>query len=979
MSQTHQLVAKTEPSGVKAKDLVWVSSNEAVVKVSKTGLVTPVGRGDAVITVKGTRGTGEAFCVVSVKTVDSLEFLSDQEYVAIGYTRQLGFASVPEDVEPTLLVWSSSNPSVAAVDDYGKVSGLTLGTVEIKVSSVDGKVSDTCSVTVTENIPIEGLAFDITEFTFDSADDVLILTPVFTPENTSQRDLTWISTDETVATVNSINGEVFALSNGKTTIMAKSLYGDFTAVCDVTVNQNIPVKGISLVNDSYTFSGIGQIYLISPVFDPINASNKTISWTSSDPSVASVSEQGVVTSLKKGETTIKMITADGGFTAEFKVIVDPSNRIPVTGVSLSHYSISLNAPGATAKLSASVTPADATEKGIRYSSKNTAVATVSSDGTVKAVGYGTTQIVATSVDGGYSENCTVTVATPVVETPPVEVETSFVQGVWVATVANINFPSRAGLTADQLKAEIDTIMNNVASWGLNTVYFQVRPCSDALYPSQYYPSSQYVVAKQGDPLPLDILAYAVEAAHARGLDLHAWINPYRVTNNASVTLDDLSSSNPAKAHPEWVLTDGTKLYLNPGLPEVRQYIIDGAMEIVKNYDVDGIHFDDYFYPDINEHYDDSAAFAQYGNGLSLADWRRSNNDSLIKGLHDALKAYDSSVEFGVSPAAVWAVKTSNPDGVDITAAHQTYYEAFADTRKWVQNAWVDYICPQVYFQMDHSTAPYKPIVDWWNETVAGTGVRLYIGIGAYRCADTPAYQTGTEIPAQLDYLETKQNVEGVVFYSYGSLLDNHAGVGDQVKSRYYKEPLSTTLQFNQSSMTLDSSYKSTYIVGVSDPNFPLYADGKLVERTREGYFAHYVELTGNKTVVRFQHKSQTVDYTVTRKSTGGSSGSYLNTFSFASGSFTPSYDVADKSGIQVKFSCVAPAGSQVKVQVGSYTVNLSTTTADPGNGKYLKATYSGTLTLPQLDGNGNATLGYPVFFASKGNESVTYSPGCLSR
>ncbi|MBQ1272170.1 MAG: N-acetylmuramoyl-L-alanine amidase, partial [Clostridia bacterium] len=199
-----------------------------------------------------------------------------------------------------------------------------------------------------------------------------------------------------------------------------------------------------------------------------------------------------------------------------------------------------------------------------------------------------------------------------------------------------------------------------------------------------------------------------------------------------------------------------------------------------------------------------------------------------------------------------------------------------------------------------------------------------------------------------------------------------------VTARYYKEPISTSLQFSQPSITLDASFTKTYIVGISDPNFPLYANGESVYRTPEGYFSYAATLTGTTTTVRFVHKGQTVDYVITRTSSSTSSSSkYLSSFSFVKDSFTPSSDTADSSGMSVTFSCVAPAGSEVTVKIGSYSLNLTTTTKDPDDGKYLKAIYTGTFTLPQTDNNKNLVLGHIVFQASRKGESITYAPGCL--
>ncbi len=982
LSQTHQLIATTEPDRVPGRFLNWISSDPSVATVSEGGVVTPVSNGVALISVRGDKGTGIAHCTVTVSVISSITFQKPEVVMGVGSSRQLQYTVEPQDVDVKELVWTSSDPSVVSVEPSGVVTAHKKGKVTVTLSTADGSVSQSCTVIVSENVPIQGISLAITEFTFDSPEDVLVLFPQFLPEDTSQREFELLSSDPNVASVNPETGEVTPLSNGVATILLRSLHGDFSATCTVVVNLNIPATGVSLAVDSYTFKGLGQTYLVRPVFEPINASNQKITWTSSNPSVAKVSDQGMITSVKKGTAVIKLVTEDGGFTAEFKVTVDPDTRVSVTGIKVSTYSVTLQ-KGETVQISASVQPSNATEKGITYTSKNTAVATVSSNGTITAKGYGTTQIVVASKEGRFSENVTVVVSAPVVEPPDVPQappETDYVKGVWVATVANINFPSKAGLSASQLKGEIDAIMDNIVQMGLNTVYFQVRPSGDALYPSDLYPSSAYVVKKQGDALPLDLLEYAIRAAHERGISFHAWINPYRVTNSTTSTAS-LSSSNPAVKHPSWVISDGTKLYLNPGLPEVRQYIIDGVMEIVNKYDVDGIHFDDYFYPNVLGMWDDSATFAQYGAGLTLENWRRANNDALVKGVYEAIKARNKNVQFGISPAGVWAKKSNaTPDGTsNIGNPMQTYYQGFADTKKWVENQWLDYICPQIYWEISHSQAPFKPILDWWNDLVANRNVKLYAGIGAYKCETNENYKSGTEIPAQLDYAESKPHVSGVVFYSYGSLISNFAGVGDQVRARFYKEPLSTTLQFSQPSVTVESSYSKAYVVGVSDPNYPLLANGEKVPRTLEGYFAHPVTLTGTKTTVTFTHKGQTVDYVITRtpSSGTGSSSKYLSSFGFAKDSFTPSSDTADRSGTTVKFSCVAPAGSQVTVKIGSYSLPLTTTTKDPNDGTYLKATYTGSFTLPQTDNNGNGTLGYVVFQATRGGEIATYSPGSL--
>ncbi|MBQ1965428.1 MAG: Ig-like domain-containing protein, partial [Clostridia bacterium] len=539
LSQTHQLTATTQPADLPDRALVWTSSDPSVATVSSKGVVTAVGNGEALISVRGTQGDGIAHCTVRVTAISSISFATPEVVMGVGRSRMLKYTVEPEGIDVQSLVWSSSDPSVVLVYGTGVITSLKKGVSTITVSTPNGTVSQTCLVRVTENVPITGLSFAVTEFVFRSPEDELVLTPVFSPEDTSQRELEWISSSPDVATVNPETGEVTPLSNGETVIIAQSIHGDFSASCKVVVEMQIPVEGLSLETSSYTFKGLKQTYWIRPVFTPVNASNQKIIWTSSDPSVAKVSDQGLVTSLKKGTATITATTEEGEFTAEFKVTVSPNTNVPVFKIVLKSSAATLQ-PGQTCQISATVQPTNATNKTLTYTSQNTAVAKVSATGLVTAVGNGNTVISVASKDGKVVANFTVSVQTPVVEPdPPSEEEEEIVvtkeevRGVWVATVANIDFPSKNTLTAAQLKAEIDGVMDNIVQMGLNTVYFQVRPCGDALYPSDLYPSSAYVVKKQGDPLPLDILEYAIRSAHERGLSFHAWINPYRVTSGTA--------------------------------------------------------------------------------------------------------------------------------------------------------------------------------------------------------------------------------------------------------------------------------------------------------------------------------------------------------------------------------------------------------------------------------------------------------------
>lgn len=348
------------------------------------------------------------------------------------------------------------------------------------------------------------------------------------------------------------------------------------------------------------------------------------------------------------------------------------------------------------------------------------------------------------------------------------------KAVWITTVSNTDFPSKPGLPVDQQEAQIRQILDKVKSMKMNTVIVQVRPRADAFYPSDYYPWSEILTGTQGKSPGYDPLGYFVEETHKRGLKIQAWINPYAI--QWKTDLSKLCSSNPAKKNPSWTVNYKNALYFNPGIPEVNQLVINGVTEIVRKYKVDGIHLDDYFYPD--KDFKDDDTYKKYGNGMNRDDWRRKNVNSLIKGLHDQIKAINPNVEFGISPFAVWANKATNPLGSDTQAGVQTYYDQFADTRLWVQNNWLDYICPQIYWTMNFSKASFTKVTDWWANLVKGTRVSLYIGQAVYK------QNTASEIVSQLQYASKYPEYKGSAFYGYAQLAQNQWGVADAL-AHYY--------------------------------------------------------------------------------------------------------------------------------------------------------------------------------------------------
>lgn len=360
------------------------------------------------------------------------------------------------------------------------------------------------------------------------------------------------------------------------------------------------------------------------------------------------------------------------------------------------------------------------------------------------------------------------------------------RGVWVATVANIDYPSRQGLTADELKSEADTILDNIAAMGLNTVFFQVRPSADALYQSDIFPWSCYIsgTAGQAPDQDFDVLSYWVEAAHSRGLQLHAWLNPYRITRSGQEELDALPETSPARQHPEWVVEYDGNYYFNPGLPAVQQLVVDGAAEIVRNYDVDGIHLDDYFYPGTD--FNDAAAYERYGADFDdIDDWRRDNVNDLIATLDETLHAINPELAFGVSPAGIWDNKADNPKGSE-TNGRSSYREIYCDSVEWIKRGTVDYICPQLYWSIGYEIADFEVLVDWWQDVVSTSDVALYIGIGAYRAAEAEPgdiwYGTA-ELERQLEMLDNSIDIQGEVFFSYSSLMDVQ-GCSDFLAAHY---------------------------------------------------------------------------------------------------------------------------------------------------------------------------------------------------
>jgi len=371
----------------------------------------------------------------------------------------------------------------------------------------------------------------------------------------------------------------------------------------------------------------------------------------------------------------------------------------------------------------------------------------------------------------------------------------YFNGVWVASVTNLDFPTKRGLSVAQLKEEMEDIISTAKKAKLNAILFQVRPASDALYNSKYFPVSEYLTGVQGSSLPdgFDPLEYMVARSHEEGIELHAWINPYRITlgsaDKPNQDLAKLCESHPARLHPEWVVAypDG-KLYFNPAIQAVRDLIVDGIKEIVENYAVDGIHFDDYFYPyplktaegEVIQ-YDDLKEYEESGKNLSRDDWRRENVNKLVKQCYDAIHAIRDNCSFGISPFAIWRNKSEEcPNGMD-TNGLECYSALYADCVAWIDGGYIDYVCPQIYWKFDTAVARFGVILDWYDEYMEGKGVGLYAGHGLYRCEQEG--WTPEEIPNQLDYCKQKKNCTGSVYFGYDKLKNNALGLVEEIAKR----------------------------------------------------------------------------------------------------------------------------------------------------------------------------------------------------
>ena len=366
------------------------------------------------------------------------------------------------------------------------------------------------------------------------------------------------------------------------------------------------------------------------------------------------------------------------------------------------------------------------------------------------------------------------------------------RGVWIATVDNIDWPSKGNYNADSQKAEFIKLLDMHQRNGMNAIVAQIRPATDAFYPSQYEPWSEWLTGKQGlPPSPYyDPLEFMLTETHKRGMEFHAWINPYRAIFN--IGKSSISPTHITNIRPEWFLTYGDKRYFDPGNKEVQQYVTNIIKDIVSRYPVDAIHFDDYFYPYRiqGREFPDNASYNKYGNGLSKDDWRRSNVDSIILMLSSAIKKENSKCQFGVSPFGVWRNEDKDSiNGSKTNGASSNYDDLYADILLWLKNGWIDYVAPQLYWEIGHKIAPYQVLIDWWGKHTYGRN--CYIGLGIYRANSNPAWKDKTQIGRQIELLRSTPNIQGMIFFSSKTFEKNPNGWSDTLRLHYFAEPAKT--------------------------------------------------------------------------------------------------------------------------------------------------------------------------------------------
>jgi len=370
------------------------------------------------------------------------------------------------------------------------------------------------------------------------------------------------------------------------------------------------------------------------------------------------------------------------------------------------------------------------------------------------------------------------------------------RAVWVATVDNIDFPTKKNLSIEQQKAELTSIIDLAEKLRLNAVIFQVRPMADAVYRSELEPWSEFLTGQMGKPQAFDPLEFIVSVAHKRGILVHAWFNPYRAYHPAAKTV---SASHISKRRPDLVRQYGKYLWLDPTEPDVRKHSLDVILDVVRRYDIDGVHFDDYFYPYPEQdvagkriEFPDDKSWQEAlktidpnhtGNAQSYAtkrdDWRRTNVDLFIQAVGREIKRIKPDIVYGVSPFGIW-----QPVPERGVTGFNAYKELYADARKWLRDGTVDYLSPQLYWETAKKAQSFPVLLDWWQEQNARHSF-IWPGLAAYRIGSTPTF-TADEIAGQIEHTRSSHETSGAIFFSERSLRNDVGRIQNTLRDKVYK-------------------------------------------------------------------------------------------------------------------------------------------------------------------------------------------------
>jgi uncharacterized lipoprotein YddW (UPF0748 family) len=399
------------------------------------------------------------------------------------------------------------------------------------------------------------------------------------------------------------------------------------------------------------------------------------------------------------------------------------------------------------------------------------------------------------------------------------------RAVWVATVSNLDWPSKKGLSAQQQQAEMIRMLDEFKANNINTVIFQARPCADVFYESKLEPWSIWLSGKQGvAPSPYyDPLQFVIEEAHKRCMEVHVWVNPFRALNYEDVSI--FSKDHIYNRRKNMFVKYAGKYYFDPGLKETRDYLNDIVTEIVQKYDIDAIHFDDYFYPYpvAKEKFNDDESFRKDPRGFTHRnDWRRDNINLTMKQLHRTIKSLKPWVDFGVSPFGIWRHRGNDPRGSATYRALSDYDDLYADVLKWLKDGDVDYVTPQLYWEIGKKNTNYQILAEWWAKNCYGRNLYIGLDVCGFNDYKAAAWHNPNELVRQIRLNKSYPNIKGEMFFRAKYFMQNIQGLNDALKQELYTKP--ALVPVNNSIKTEPSAQPKKVVLDDANNKFVLKWD-----------------------------------------------------------------------------------------------------------------------------------------------------------